>query len=77
MTERLNWRKRITASKDKTIIIWTIENYEAKFYRKVDLGRPVCYLSWSPNDQMLLATGELLAIYEFNSASQLRCPIRE
>lgn len=46
-----------TGSKDQTVIIWSIDDYSAKLAKKFELGRPVCYLMWSPNDKMLLITG--------------------
>ena len=47
-------------SKDQTVIIWSIDDYSAKLAKKVELGRPVCYLMWSPNDKMLLITGTFI-----------------
>lgn len=54
-------------SKDQTVIIWSIDDYSAKLAKKVELGRPVCYLMWSPNDKMLLITGTFIEqIYKWN-----------
>jgi len=46
-----------TASKDKSLILWSIDGYGAKFLRRVQLAQPITYLAWSPNDKMLLLTG--------------------
>lgn len=46
-----------SASKDKSVIIWSIDGYSAKFMKRIQLNVPICYLAWSPNDKMLLLTG--------------------
>ena len=56
---------RFLASKDKSVILWTVDGYNAKFQKRIKFNTPICYLSWSPNDEMLLLTGWLLFIRTF------------
>ena len=50
--------KLATGSKDQTVIIWNVNSAgHVTLDKTLHIGAPCCYLTWSPDDQHILVTG--------------------
>ncbi|GMH88768.1 hypothetical protein TrVE_jg422 [Triparma verrucosa] len=59
--------------RDKTVIIWSLE-LEAKELKKIDFGKPVSAVTFSPDEESLFAGGEdgLLKQYSVNNGEPIK-----
>ncbi|XP_078173879.1 transducin family protein / WD-40 repeat family protein [Carex rostrata] len=70
-----NGRYLASSSSDCTAIVWTVENDDTVAYKHCLVGhkKPISFLSWSPNDTMLLTCGtpETLKLWDVKTGTCL------